>query len=192
MKLTSSKTYRVLRYALEKRTFRQLRAQKDVGVSFGLVNRTVNWMVSRGYAAKTSEGYKVIAPAALAGAFSFFRRMEELKTASLDVNVKPGDLARLFKEHGAVLCLSSALAYYDDYFRDPSFHVYGRENLVSALQELPDGRIRVEVYRDDLAFQADFTVAKNTQITTRTRTIIDLLCSQRAYAAERLIKKTWG
>ena len=192
MKLTSPKTYRVVRFALEKGVFKQTEARDACGVAFGLANRVTNWLVARGYVAKEPGGYRVIAPAALAQAFSYFRRMEELKTAFFDVGTSPAALKKLFKEHDAVLCLTSALQHYDDYFRDPAIHVYATPALVTALKQLPPGRTRIEVYADDLQEPKDFVKEKGVVVTGRIRTLIDLACSQRAYAADRLVKKTWG
>ncbi|MBI5036154.1 hypothetical protein HZC09_02310 [Candidatus Micrarchaeota archaeon] len=150
-------------------------------------------MMSRKFAAEESGGYRVIAPAALAQTFSVFRRMDDLHSGAYTLHVDAKELTKLFKEHDAVYCLSSALAYYDDYFRDPSVQVYGSEALNKALLELPSGRrVRVDVYEDDLQDDEDIVSEKGVRLTAKTRTIIDLLCSERAYAAEQLIKKTWG
>lgn len=192
MKLTSPKTYKVVRYALESGTFKQLEAQKATGVSFGLVNRVTQWMVSRKFAAVGTRGYDIIAPAALAQTFSVFRRMEDLRIGAYMVETNQNRLQTILKENGAVLCLTSALAHYDDYFRDPSIQVYGSEQLGKALFEMPSGRMRVDVYEDDLKDDQDVISDKGIKRTGKIRTLIDLLCSDRAYAADRLIKKTWG
>ncbi len=192
MKLNSPKTYKVVRFTLETGSFKQLEAQKATGVSFGLVNRVTNWMKSRKFVAKEPGGYNVIAPAALAQTFSLFRQMGDLRTSEFMVDINPQKLESIIKEHGAAYCLSSALSYYDDYFRDPSIHVYGSKKLEKTLNNLPSGRTRIDVYRDDLQENADIISAKGIRKTTKIRTIIDLLCSERAYAADRLIKKTWS
>ncbi len=192
VKLTSPKTYKVVRYALESGTFKQLEAQKATRVSFGLVNRVTQWMVSRKFVAEESGGYKVIAPAALAQTFCVFRRMEDLRIGTHMIDTNENRLQNILQEHHAVLCLSSALAHYDDYFRDPSVHVYGSAQLCKALSELPSGRTRVDVYEDDLQDEEDLVSERGIKRTGKIRTLIDLLCSDRAYAADRLIKKTWG
>ena len=193
MKLSSPQTYKVVRFALEARRFKQLEAQKATGVSFGLVNRVTQWMVSRKFVGEEAGGYRVIAPAALAQTFSVFRRMEDLRSGAYTLNVDAIALNSLLKKHGAVFCLSSALPYYDDYFKDPVVQVYGSDLLKKALFKLPAGRrTRVEVYEDDLQDRDDIVSEKGVNRTTKMRTIVDLLCSERAYAADQLIKKTWG
>ncbi len=192
MKLSSPQTYKVVRFALEAKTFRQVEAQKATGVAFSRVNAVVNWMVSRGFAERTDKGYAVIAPAGLLATFALFRQMKDLRIGSFNVEADSKRLSPLFKEHGAVLCLSSALPYYDDYFRDPSFHVYGPDALCKALRELPEGLTQVVIYRDDLDDAADIVQKKGVRHTGKIRTLVDLLCSERAYASEQLIRKTWA
>ena len=190
MKLTSPKTYRVVRFALEHELFRQYEVPKKAGVSFGIVNRTVNWMVSRGFASKSNKGYRVIAPAALANAFAMFRKMEDHKLV-FDVDLGREDALEELHKLGASLCLSSALSYYDNYLRDPAICIYGNEKILDFLGKARPGSTRVEVYEDDLKQDDDFSVIKGKRVTNRVRTVIDLLCSVRAYGAENLIRKAW-
>lgn len=192
MKLTRPQTYKVISFVLEKRAFKQLEAQKAVGVSFGLVNRVTKWMVSRGFAARREGKYAVVAPAALTQVFSLFRRMEELRVASLMLDVEPREAVKLLAGRGGVLCLTTALAFYDDYVRDPAVHAYAGPEAIEKLREFGEGRTRIDVYADDLKQPQDFIEVKGARITGKVRTIIDLLCSERAYAAEKIIKKTWG
>jgi hypothetical protein len=191
MKLTSPKTYRVVRFALENQLFRQYEVPKQVGVSFGIVNRTVNWMVSRGFASKSNKGYQVNAPAALANAFALFRKMEDQRIGVFEIEAKKEDIQEALDKMGATACLSTALAYYDDYLRDPAICVYGDEKIIQFLRQARPGSTRVEVYEDDLKQEDDFSIIKGKRVTKRVRTIIDLLCSFRAYGAENLIRNTW-
>ncbi len=193
MRLVSLKTYRIIRFALENREFKQLEAHKKTGVSFGRVNFVTNWLVAHGYVARSTGVYIVIAPAALAQQFSFFRRMEALKTASFMVEASGEELLEVLAENHAALCSTSALQRYDDYFRDPSIHAYAGPQAIEALKQFSPGRTSVTLYRDDFRQEDDFEATKEGfRATKKTRTIIDVLCSQRAYAAGGLIKRTWG
>ncbi len=192
MKLTSPQCYKVIRFALEKGEFKQIEVHRATGVAFSWVNKVVNWMVDHQYAARRLGGYKLIAPAALAESLALFRRMEKLAVASFQVNESEGELAKLLAQNNAVLCLTTALGRYDDYFRDPAIHVYGNSKLVEGLKQLPPGRTKITVYDDDLKQESDFEKDKRMLVTKKTRTIVDLLCSQRSYAADQLIKKMWG
>ncbi len=192
MKLSSPQTYKIIRFALETPRFKQIEVHRATNVAFSRVNAVVNWMVSRGFAAKGKGGYHVVAPAALLASFALFRQMKELQIRSFMVETDRKRVLSLFEENGAVLCLSSALSFYDDYFRDPSFHVYGSVGLCNELSTLPEGLTQVVVYRDDLADSADIVSQKGVKYTGKIRTLVDLLCSERAYASEQLIKKTWA
>ncbi|GEM_PF-747016 len=211
LRLISPRAYKVIKFVLEHREFKQWSVHEQTGVSFGWVNFITNWLVSHGYAARREGQYKLLAPTALAQQFSFFRRMEQLRFASFEVETNEAELSELLSKTNAVLCLTSALQRYDDYFRDPSVHAYAGEKTAQALRALPLGNTRVDLYADDLKQEDDFEKPEILQVrpaygsntitrlakesvgmTKKTRTIIDVLCSQRAYAADELIKKTWG
>ncbi|MBI5176490.1 hypothetical protein HY995_00215 [Candidatus Micrarchaeota archaeon] len=191
MKLTSRQTYKVVRAALERGRFKQVDLEEAAGVSFGLVNRAVRWMVSRKFVSKEGGQYEVIAPAALAGAFSLFRQLGEARPSSFSVDADGKTLLKALKEHGAVLCLTSALSYYGDYPRDPVVSVYADKALADSLKRMAPGGTRVEIFSDDLGQKGDFVEMRGVRLTSRVRTIIDLLCSEKSYAAGQLMKKTW-
>jgi len=177
---------------LDHSTFKQVEVERETGVSFTLVNRIVNGLIDRGYVAKQPRGYRVVASAALAQAIAFFRRMEKLKLASLDVNASQEQIIAVQARTNSKLCLTSALRHYDDYFHDPSIQLYTTKEGVEEFRKLPPGRTRIELYEDDLKQDDDFEGEHEVRWTKQTRTIIDLLCSQRAYAAEKIIQKKWG
>lgn len=190
MKLTSPRTYRVVRYLLDHSTFKQVEVEKGTGVSFALVNRVVNGLIDRKYVAKQPGGYRVIAPAALAQQFSFFRRMEKLQRASIDIDASPAQIKEMQIQTNSRLCLASALRNYDDYFHDPAIQLYATKEAIVEFMKFPSGRTRIEFYEDDLMQEDDFN-GKEVKYTTETRTIIDLMCSQRAYAVDKLIQRKW-
>ena len=188
MKVTSRETYKVVRAVLEMRKFTQYGISKRTGVTFSLVNRVVNWLLSRGYVARRRGNYELVAPGAVFGIFPLFRKMKPF--ASFDVNLSGREALRMLRKRGS-LCLTSALAYYDDYFRDPAIHAYVEDaKLAEELRRLPKGYTHIEIYEEDLN-KEDFVVQKGQKMTGKVRTIIDLFCSNKAYAAERLIKREW-
>lgn len=196
MRLSSLQTYRILAFLLNLTPtdlFKQVDVAKKTKVAFSRVNTVVNWLISRGFVSKQPGGYRVTAPAALAESLSLFRQMSDLLLMSVRVDVDSGKLDALVKAHNGVYCLTSALAFHDELYRDPSVNVYGDEKLLAVLKELPPGRVQVSVYKNDLTDE-DFEVVKTKgpRYTGRIRTIVDLLCSDRAYAADRLIKRQWG
>ena len=189
MQVTSKETYKVVREMLLSKKFKQYRIAKDTGVTFSLVNRIVNWFVSRGFVAKRTGFYELIAAGAVFNLFPLYRKMKP--TAVFDVDLPQKELLSMVKRKG-VLCLTSALSFYDDYYRDPAVYLYLKdEKLFDELKRLPKGYTRVEVFKEDLNAN-DFEKKNDQLVTSKIRTVIDLFCAGKAYAAERLIKREWG
>ena len=187
MKVTSGETYKVMRAILERKRFTQYEISKTEKVTFSLVNRVVNWLVGAGYVAKRKGFYELTAPAAIFGLFSIYRKMKPF--ASYEVKLEQKEVQGLLKGNAA-LCLNSALSHYDGYYRDPVIYAYALdEKLEQALKALPKGYTRIELYKEDL--NAEDIVKKGQWKTSKIRTAIDLFCANRAYAAERLVKKEW-
>ncbi len=188
MKVTSKETYKIIRAMLEMKKFTQYEISKKENVTFSLVNKVVNWFVSRGYVARRQGNYEVITPAAIFNLFPLYRTMKPY--ATFDVNLPRKEALEMIKGKG-ILCLTSALSYYDSYYRDPAIYAYVKdEKLVDELKRARKGLTRVELFEEDL--NADDTIKKNGQlITSKARTVIDLFCANRAYAAEMLIKREW-
>ncbi len=189
MKVTSRETYKIVRAILEAKKFTQYGISKKENVTFSLVNKVVNWLVAHGYVAKRQGNYELITPAAIFNLFPLYRTMKPY--ASFDVSLKAEDILAMIKGNGT-LCLTSALSHYDSYYRDPAICVYSKdEKLLEELKNAPKGFTHVVLYEDDL--NGNDKIKKNGQlITSKTRTIIDLFCANKTYAAEMLIKKEWA
>lgn len=192
MKITSPMAYKVVRYVLEQGKFNQLEASRETGVSIGLVNRITNWLIERGHVAKTSKGYELIMPAALLTLFTVYRKMEKLATATYKLGISEAELSALLKKHKAVLCLTSASQHYDAFIRDPSVHAYSEsDELKKELGRYTTGLTSATLYSPDISLDGDTEKKKGFLLTSELRTIIDLLCSNKAYAAESMIRKRW-
>ena len=188
MKPTSRETYKIVRAMLEMKLFTQKAISQEEKVTFSLVNRVVNRFVDMGYVRKRKGEYELVFPAAVLNLFPIYRQLRPY--AVLDIDMDRTTLLGMIKGKG-VLCLTSALPYYDDYFRDPGFHVYLDDpGIIEELRGFGKGYCHVELYQMDLDTK-DFVKSKGQLITSRIRTIIDLFCSNKAYAAERLVKKEW-
>lgn len=188
MKVTSRETYRIVKAMLDRKRFSQYEISKREGITFSLVNRTVNWFLQRGYVRRQKGCYELVSPGAIFNLFPIYRRMGPY--ASFDIDLSNEEAARMLGRKG-VLCLTSALAYYDDYYRDATVHAYlDDEKVLDELREMRKGYRHIELYKEDLN-KEDFTKFKNLRITNKIRTVVDLFCSNKAYAAERLIKREW-
>lgn len=188
MKVTSRETYRIVRAMLRYRKFTQYQLSKKEGITFSLVNRTVNWFVQRGYVKKQTGHYELVSPGAIFNLFPIYRRMNPY--ASFDIDLPNEEAAKMIGKKG-VLCLTTVLAYYDDYYRDATIHAYLEdEKVLDELKGMRKGYCHIELYKDDLN-KNDFVKLKGQNVTNKIRTVVDLFCSNKAYAAERLIKKEW-
>lgn len=189
MKPTSRETYRIVRAVLLKKRFTQYEISVSEDVTFSLVNRVVNWLVDRGYVQRREGRYELIAAAAILNLFPIYRRLKPYEI--LDVNLDRKTVLGLVKGKGT-LCLASALAFYDDYFRDQGIHVYlDDEQVIKNLRASNKGYCHIELYKNDLG-ESDSVKIKGLAVTSKIRTIIDLFCNNRAYAAERLVKREWS
>ena len=189
MKITSREAYKVIRAVLQLKKFTQYQISKKEKITFSLVNRVVNWLVGQGYVAKRAGCYELAAASAIFALFPLYRKMKPY--ASFDVDLPAKEALGMVKNKGA-LCLTSALSYYDSYYRDPAIYVYSNnEQLLKQLKEMRKGFTHIEVYQENLNGD-DFITLKGQKLTTTTRTVMDLFCANKAYAAERLIKKEWA
>jgi hypothetical protein len=173
---------------LNLKKFTQYEISKQEKISFSLVNRVVNWFLSRGYVAKRTRYYEVISPTAIFNLFPIYRKLKPYEV--LDIDIQEEQLYNILGKN-AKFCLTTALSRYDNFFRDPAIHIYLDDSqILSNLKKFPKGYSHIEVYKEDLN-KNDFIENKGVLITSKTRTIIDLFCAKKAYAAERMIKKEW-
>ena len=186
MQVTSKEIYKVVRAILTEKKFKQIQISEKEKVTFSLVNRTVNWMVSLGYVGKRKGYYELISPGAVFNVFPLYRQLKP--TATFNVEVPPEEAMKMLRGRAA-LCLTSALGFYSDYYRDPAIYAYALDKKVlKDLHDLPEGGTRIEIYEEDLN-PDDFIKEKGQMVTNKTRTIIDLYCANKAYAAEWLVKR---
>lgn len=188
MKPTSKETYKILRAVLKRKKFTQYEISKEDKITFSLVNRVINWLLSRDYVAKREGYYELTSAGAIFNLFPLYRRLKPF--ATFDIDLSEEKFMKMIKGKG-ILCLTSALTYYDDYYRDKTINIYLEdEELIKEIKNLPKGYTHIELYKEDLN-KEDFIAKKGQKITNKIRTVIDLFCSNKAYAAERLIKKEW-
>ncbi len=192
IRLTSDKTYKVIRYLLKNGRFAQSRVHNETGVSAGRVNQVVQWLMRTGYVRKAACRYELIAPLAVVKLFPLARSMKEQIIFSREVDVENEDIVKWLTGKGAVFCLTTALQQYDTYFRDPAVNIYADEKAALELERLPAGLTRVNVYKPDMNLESDTTEKDGVKATSMERTVIDLFCDNKAYAAERLVKRLWG
>jgi len=187
IRLDAKKTYEIIYFILENPKFTQLEVAKKTGVSLGRVNKVVNWLVEREIVSR-NKGFKLVSPGSLLNLFSNFRKLEK---QSFEVNSKRKDFLDFVKKKGLILCGTSALQFYDSYFRDPSINFYGDDKIADELRKMEKGLLQVNIYSIDLPLKGNTTKKGGFQITSGIRTVIDLFCDKKAYTAEKLMKRLW-
>jgi len=194
----SSVAYQQLYYMLEHGDFKQRPMARDLDIHHGSrVSGFVNWLVDLKFIDKIKSRkqrlnvYRVTSPVALIKFYSSFRNISTQRL-SKNWGTNKNQVIERFKSEGGIFCLTTALEHYTEYVRDPAIHVYVEEEFWNKMQSKETtGIMRVNMYpfkpyREDNIIEKD-----GLKITTKLRTLIDLYCDDKAYAAEPLIRQLW-
>ncbi|MDI6859943.1 MAG: hypothetical protein QMC85_05565 [Methanocellales archaeon] len=192
MNPTSPKTYMVIKAVLSSLEFTQLGIHKKTDVSIGQINSVTHWLLSRNFIEKTTRRYSVIDPAGIISIFPLFRSMKELLIKTIPVRGSTGDIIDNTPK-GSVLCLDSALERYSPYLRTDRVCIYSRDikKVTEVFAPYSGGKTVLHIYKPDMEFETDI-VKDKIEITTKLRTVIDLACDNKIYAAKDLFKELWG
>lgn len=190
--LTNEQTYKVVDYILNHREFNQKEICKTTGVSKGWVSKVVTRIAAKDYIAKAGKNYRLKAPTALISLFPLFRSMPANLLLSKSIDAYKVPLFKFLARKKVVYCTTSALQLYSSYFRDPSINIYSEDKeLLDEFKKMPEGMVRINVYKPDLPMERDVVKHKKKLLTSEIRTVIDLFCDNKAYAAEELIRRLW-
>lgn len=194
LRVSSEKTYGIIKAMLLEKQFKQRELSRKLKVSPARVNEVVQWLVKNNLVDKYKGRYEVMNPIGIVKIFTYSRRMDDIKQFSIDVKVSRSKLTNYLKKQKTVFCLTSALQEYSAYFRDPSinFYVGSFEKIRDELRKLPQGMVRINVYKPDMFLESDVVKKHGMFLTSELRTVIDLFCDNKAYAAKDLIEKFWG
>ena len=194
----STVAYPQLYYMLERGDFKQRPMARDLDIPHGArVSGFVNWLVSLKFVEKVKNRkhglnvYRVTAPLSLIKFYSTFRSMEEHRITR-DWGTDRDKIIEYFKDKGGIFCLTTALGHYTEYVRDPAVNVYVSKDFWNKMQKKEmTGTVRVNMY-PFMPFRKDNVIEKDgLKITTKLRTLIDLYCDDKAYAADTLVKQLW-
>ena len=193
--LASPKTFEIIEYILENAQFTQYRASKDLkNISFGLINRVSNWLLGRRLIARRESKYLLSDPAGIISAISIYRDMKQLKIFEADTSLTKGQLMRLIPK-SAVFCLDSALSLWSSYYKSGRVCAYLGQKEADAIKKKllfrPGNRSTLCIYREEPQVKQK-KQAEGRFYTGRVRTVVDMFCDDRAFAAEMLYKELWG
>ena len=189
MNITSKVTYQIIREILLSKVFTQVEIKKKTGHSKGQISKVVNWLITRNFVEKRESNYYLLDPAGLISVFPLFRNMKELLVYRIPIRGEKEKILDYLPD-GSILCLESALDRYSRYFRSSRICIYHEQpEVVKRLFEPYSGGILdLEVYRLDMDVQKDVEHG----VTSRLRTVIDMTCDGKTYAAKDLFEQLWG
>jgi hypothetical protein len=198
--LLSPATYRVLRtFLTAEGPLTQLEAARIAQASTAQTSRVVRWLMAHGHAERQPDGrYRARGAAGLvASALPYQRVMADSLYAVLRLRATPEDISRRICDASGVLCLETALASYSRFFRADRVAAYHSdpESLVRMLRAEEGGLLPVAVYWPDLALDGDIVdlpESPGLRATSRFRTVLDLSCDGKVYAAKEVLEELWG
>jgi len=189
MNITSNSTYKIIRYILLSKEFKQVEIHNSTECSKGQVNKVVNWLLSRNFLEKGKNKYYIIDPAGIISLFPLFRNMKDLLIYRIPLRAeKDKILNNLSKE--AVLCLDSALDRYSGYYRSNRICIYHKKPdlIKNKFKPYSGGMIDLEIYKSDMDLENDTIKG----VTSKLRTVIDMTCDGKTYVAKDLFEELWG
>ena len=198
---TAPTNYRVLRNILtSKHPFLQNEVAKEAAAHPPQVSTVVRWLQAHQHVIrrKTDGRYEVAQPASLVIAvFPYQRVMDRTLVGTVKVRSTPEDVCQLLTREGATLCLESALSVHSEFFRPDRVAVYHSKpkKLLKQIAPNEGGLLPVSVYEPDIPLEGDVEEPDSDspfRRTARFRTLVDLVCDNRAYAAKDLFWTLWG
>lgn len=188
MRLCSKQSFKVIYWILKLRKFSQTTLAKKASVSWGQMNKVVQWLIKKSFVQK-DKGYELVNPTAL---IQLLSTEIDVEKETFEVNVPQEAVLKWIKENKGVLCMTSALSFYSNYFRDPSITAYYSKELNEHLFNAQPGLTKVIIIKSNLELLKENIIEKKGfLVTDEVRTIIDLFADKKAYVVEPLIKKMW-
>ena len=147
-------SHKILYYILENPRFSQRPMADELGLKHGeTVSSFIKWLEELKYVKKTFETgkgkprYEVPSRAALLNFYNRHRNMNDEKIKTYPIGRNYESVQKFLSDNGAIMCLTTALQFYDDYFRDPSIHVYVENlKLLDIIPKQSKGVIQTTLY----------------------------------------------
>ncbi len=190
----SPANYRLLRAALTfKGSFYQVELADQAKASPAQASRVLRWLMDKHHAERQPDGrYRIRGPVSIiTSVFPYQRSMADALVATLNVRGTKKEIADALVRARGILCLESALEEYSQFFRATKVSVYHSdpEELLSKLTSSEGGVLPVSIYLPDLRLEGDIEAERRT---TKFRTVVDLACDGKVYAAKELLEDLWG
>jgi hypothetical protein len=182
-------TYEIIKFILTNEKFSQTDIHERTNASIGQVNKVVKWLITRKFIEKDGKRYRVVDPSGIVALFPLFRNMNDLLACSIPVRGSTDDIIAIIPKDG-ILCLDTALNRYSKYFRSDRICIYHEkpDSIGEMLKPYSGGLVNVYIYHPDMNLKNDAVNGA----TSKLRTIIDMACDGRVYAAKDLFNQLWG
>ncbi len=192
--ITSPVNYRLVREALlAEDPFTQTELAERAEASVSQANRMVQWLVDKRHAERGPDGrYRTKgALGLLTSVFPYQRTMSDACSVELRVRGTKDEVKDSLVEAGGIVCLESAAEEYGEFFRSDRVCIYHEtpNEIAEGLKPHEGGALPVAIYRLDIPLVGDIEQGRRT---TPFRTVVDLTCDGKLYAAKDLIKELWG
>ena len=170
---------------------------RDLDIKHGSKIQTfIKWLEDLNFVTRTHEvkkgkpTYEVPSRDALLSFYSRFRNMKDEQAGTFQIGSDWNETVHYLSDNGGIMCLTTALQFYGNYFRDPMIHAYVKDaKLLAKMRSQVEGKIKVVLYNFDLPDIPE--IREGVNVTSPIRTIIDLYCNNMTYAAEQFVKKVW-
>lgn len=192
--VTTPVNYRLLREALTAdEGFTQTELAERADASLAQANRMVQWLMDKRHAERGSDGlYRVKGAAGLVSSLLPYQRsMGDALVREVNVRAPKDEVEEVLVDEGGVLCLESALEEQSEFFRGDRVCAYHEDpaGLADGLRPSQGGVLPVAIYKPDIPLRGDVEEGRRT---TRFRTVVDMACDGKLYAAKDLVQDLWG
>lgn len=186
MKLTSSKSYEVMKYLLAHKETNQLEISRETGVSYGWTNEVVNFLYDRGIVSKGWRRCELEDPIQLLEIIAIERPLSGLVKSSFRLeasSIAEGEelLRRACNEHGVgygFTVYSGLKRFYEYYITFPEVHVYVSDEKMEDYVVHGRGPITLSLLvPDQVSILKETVTVEGFSVCSPVQVAIDLFCS---------------
>ncbi|MFH1256808.1 MAG: hypothetical protein V1494_05970 [Candidatus Diapherotrites archaeon] len=192
--LSSPKTFSFVEFILEKKSFTQYSAVKELKLSMPLVNQVTNFLLDKGFLSHDGKKYVLRDAAGLVSAVHLFRDMRKALLVEVSTSLGKEEVVKLLPS-AAIFCLDSALAHYSNWWRSNKACAYVTEKEALGIQKKlfykKGGKTIVRLFLEQPLVK-DKVKFQGRQFTSKIRTVIDMVCDNQMNAVEPLFSELWG
>lgn len=185
-------SFNIVKAMLESKEFTQLALSQSINVSLGQVNKIVNYLQKKGFVEKGKASYVVTNPLAIIEEIAKYRDMRKRIIARFSLSLEQKALFDMLRSN-VVFCLDTALMQYCKDVKTKRICAYlseGNDKLIEKLAAMEGNKSYLWLYSNDLPTEG--LLIDGVRYTDKVRTVIDLVCDNSTFAANKLFEELWG